>query len=106
MAGLAVRLRAPGAEVRACVPPGRDFGELFGCAGVPLVPLGRPMRLPVRPSPAAGPSRRVAGLIAAQSGPLAAAAGGCDVLAATGLTHVQAPCRAMVTSDPRSELMT
>jgi vancomycin aglycone glucosyltransferase len=36
--GLAVQLRALGAEVRVCVPP--DFAELLARVGVPLVPIG------------------------------------------------------------------
>ncbi|MFF4418405.1 glycosyltransferase [Streptosporangium sp. NPDC001559] len=42
MTGLAVRLRALGAEVRVCAPP--DFAELLDDAGVPLTPLGWPIR--------------------------------------------------------------
>jgi vancomycin aglycone glucosyltransferase len=42
MAGLAVRLRALGAEVRGCAPP--NFGELPARIGVPLVSVGRPLR--------------------------------------------------------------
>ena len=90
MVGLAVRLQALGAEVRVCAPPDKDFEELLGRAGLPLVPLGRPMRVMERPSSAADSSRRVAEFIAAQSGTLAAAAEGCDALVATGLTHFAA----------------
>ena len=42
MVGLAVRLRALGAEVRVCAPP--DFAELLARVGVPLVPVGQPVR--------------------------------------------------------------
>ncbi|MEU1876210.1 glycosyltransferase [Streptosporangium sp. NPDC020072] len=42
MTGLAVRLRALGAEVRVCAPP--DFAELLDDVGVPLSPLGWPIR--------------------------------------------------------------
>ena len=38
LVGLAVRLRALGAEVRVCAPP--DFAELLARVGVPLVPIG------------------------------------------------------------------
>jgi vancomycin aglycone glucosyltransferase len=38
MVGLAVRLRALGAEVRVCAPP--DFAELLARVGVPLVATG------------------------------------------------------------------
>jgi vancomycin aglycone glucosyltransferase len=33
MEGLAVRLRALGAEVRVCAPPDKDFAELLARAG-------------------------------------------------------------------------
>ncbi len=42
MVGLAVRLRALGAEVRVCAPP--DFVELLARVGTPLVPVGQPVR--------------------------------------------------------------
>jgi vancomycin aglycone glucosyltransferase len=90
MVGLAVRLRALGAEVRGCAPPDMDFEELLGRVGVPLVPLGRPMRVMVRPSSSADSSRRVAEFIAAQFDTLAAAAEGCAALVATGFTHFAA----------------
>ena len=38
MVGLAVRLRALGAEVRMCAPP--DFAEPLARVGVPLVATG------------------------------------------------------------------
>jgi vancomycin aglycone glucosyltransferase len=42
MVGLAVQLRALGAEVPECAPP--DFAELRARIGVPLVPVGQPVR--------------------------------------------------------------
>ena len=48
MVGLAVQLRVPGAEMRVCAPP--DFAELLARAGVPLVPVGQPVRPGARPS--------------------------------------------------------
>jgi vancomycin aglycone glucosyltransferase len=42
MVGLAVQLRALGAEVRVCAPP--DFAELLAGVGAPLVPVGQPVR--------------------------------------------------------------
>jgi len=42
LAGLAVRLRALGAEVRMCAPP--DCAERLAEVGVPLVPVGEPVR--------------------------------------------------------------
>jgi vancomycin aglycone glucosyltransferase len=38
MVGLAVQLRAPGAEARVCAPP--DFADLLAGVGVPLMPTG------------------------------------------------------------------
>ncbi|WP_127357549.1 glycosyltransferase [Actinacidiphila soli] len=86
LAGLAVRLRALGAEVRMCAPPDKEFAELLAGVGVPLVPVGPPMGSMVRPSSAADASRRVSEL-AAQFDPVAAVAEGCDALLATGLAH-------------------
>ena len=63
LVGLAVRLRALGAEVRVCAPP--DFAELRARVGVPVVAVGRPVRL------------RVHG-----------ATEGCDALVATGVMPV------------------
>ncbi len=44
MVGLAVRLRALGAEVRVCAPPDKEFAELLARVGVPPVPVGQPVR--------------------------------------------------------------
>jgi vancomycin aglycone glucosyltransferase len=84
--GLAVRLRALGAEVRVCAPP--DFAELLARVGVPLVPVGQPVRPLVTgatPPSAADLPRRAAELVAAQFDTVAAAAEGCDALAAGGM---------------------
>jgi vancomycin aglycone glucosyltransferase len=86
LVGLAVRLRASGAEVRVCAPPDEEFAELLAGVGVPLVPVGPPMGSMAPPSSAADASRRVSEL-AAQFEPVAAAAEGCDGLLATGLAH-------------------
>jgi vancomycin aglycone glucosyltransferase len=56
LVGLAVRLRALGAEVRVCAPPDKEFAELLAGVGVPLVPVGPPMGSMVRPSSAADAS--------------------------------------------------
>ena len=87
MAALAVRLRELGAEVRVCAPPDEEFVELLAGAGVPLMPFGRAWRSWERPSTAEERSRRVAEFIAAQYDTVAAAAAGCDVLLATGMSH-------------------
>src|SRR5215204_7625693 len=81
MVGLAVRLRALGAEVRVCAPP--DCAERLAEVGVPLVPLGLPVRRlldgATRPSAADVP-RIQAELIAEQFDKLPAAAEDCDAL--------------------------
>jgi len=41
LVGLAVQLRALGAEVQVCAPP--DCAERLAEAGVPLVPCGEPV---------------------------------------------------------------
>ena len=74
-----------GAEVRVCAPP--DFAELLARVGVPLVPVGQPVRPMVYGAtpPSADLSRRAAELVAAQFDTVAAAAEGCDALVATGV---------------------
>jgi vancomycin aglycone glucosyltransferase len=84
LAGLAVRLRELGAEVRMCAPPDEEFVERLAGVGVPLVPVGPPVGSMVQP--VAGASRLVSEL-AAQFDPVAAATEGCDALLATGLAH-------------------
>ena len=42
LVGLAVRLRAIGAEVRVCAPP--DYAQRLAEIGVPPVPVGPPVR--------------------------------------------------------------
>src|SRR5437763_14332251 len=80
--GRAVPFRALDAEMRVCAPP--DFAERLAGVGVPLAPVGRPVRPLMHGSrfrsAAAGP-RRAAELIAALFGTVAAAAEGCDALA-------------------------
>ncbi|WP_420803658.1 hypothetical protein [Saccharothrix deserti] len=43
LVGLAVRLRALGAEVRVCAPPDEEFAERPAGVGVPMVPVVRAM---------------------------------------------------------------
>ncbi len=81
--GLAAWWRARGAEVRVCAPPDEEVAERLAGVGVPLVPLGQPMRPLVTgatPPPAAGVPRRAAALVAAQLDTVTAAAEGCDAL--------------------------
>jgi vancomycin aglycone glucosyltransferase len=86
MVGLAVRLRALGAEVRVRAPP--DFAELLARVGAPLVPVGQPVRPMVHgatPPSAADLPRRAAELVAAQFDTVAAVAERCDALATGGM---------------------
>ena len=79
MAGLAVRLRTLGAEERVCAPP--DCAELLARVGMPLVPVGQPVRPLVTgatPPSAADLPWRTAELVRA-------AAEGWDALVATGV---------------------
>ncbi|MFI9257307.1 glycosyltransferase [Streptomyces sioyaensis] len=86
MAGLAVRLRALGAEVRVCAPPDEDFAQRLAGVGVPLVPVGPSARALTKaaPPPSSLPER-AAQVIASQFDAVTAAAEGCDVLVATGM---------------------
>ena len=87
LVGLAVQLRALGAEVPVCAPP--DFAELLARVGVPLAPVGQPVRPLVTgatPPSAADVPRRAAEFVAAQFDTVAAAAEGCEALVATGVT--------------------
>jgi vancomycin aglycone glucosyltransferase len=86
MVGLAVRLRALGAEMPVCAPP--DLAELLAGVGAPLVPVGQPVRPMVHGAPpptAAELPRRAAELVAAQFDTVAAVAEGCDAPVATGV---------------------
>jgi vancomycin aglycone glucosyltransferase len=74
MVGLAVHLRALGAEMPVCAPP--DFAKLLARVGVPPVPVGQPVR-PMH--------RCVAELVAAQFDTVPAVAEGCEALVATGV---------------------
>jgi vancomycin aglycone glucosyltransferase len=94
LVGLAVRLRALGAEVRVCAPPDEEFVKLLAGVGVPMVPVGWQVRQVLHgataPPRAADRSRKVAELMATQFEKLTAAAEGCDVLVAAGLMPVAA----------------
>jgi len=87
MVALAVQLQVLGVEVRMCAPPDEEFVELLAGAGVPMVPFDREWRSWVRPSTAEERTRRVAEFIVALYDTVAAAAEGCDVLLATGMSH-------------------
>ncbi|OXM65233.1 glycosyltransferase [Amycolatopsis vastitatis] len=87
LVGFAAALRALGAEVRVCAPPDEDFARRLAGAGVELVPVGPSARAltEAAPAPSSLP-QRAAQLIAAQFAVVTAAAEGCDVLVATGMT--------------------
>jgi vancomycin aglycone glucosyltransferase len=87
MVELAVQLRALGTEVPVCAHP--DFAELLAHIGVPLAPVGQPVRPRVTgatSSSAADLPRRAGELVAAQFDTVAAVAEECDALVATGVT--------------------
>ncbi|POX52540.1 glycosyl transferase [Streptomyces sp. Ru71] len=86
LAGLAVRLRDRGAEVRVCAPPDEDFARRLAGVGVPLVPVGPSARALTKAAlPASSLPERAARLMAGQIEAVAEAAEGCDALVATGM---------------------
>ncbi|MFD0274358.1 glycosyltransferase [Kitasatospora sp. NPDC127111] len=98
MLALAAQLRAVGSEVRVCAPP--DFAELLAAAGIPLAPIGAPVRQMVAgavtgkaPMPAEGLAQRAAALVATTYDAVLAAAEGCDAVVATGLLPAAAAAR-------------
>jgi vancomycin aglycone glucosyltransferase len=93
---LAVQLRTLGAEVRVCAPP--DCAERLAEVGVPLLPVGRPVRPLVHgatPSSAADMHRLISELVAEHFDKLAAAAEGCDALVASGVVPAAASARSV-----------
>jgi vancomycin aglycone glucosyltransferase len=81
--GRAVPLRALGAELPVCAPPDEEVAARLAGVGVPLAPVGRPVRPLMHGSrfrSAADGPRRAAELIAALFDTVAAAAEGCDAL--------------------------
>lgn len=94
LVGLAVQLRALGAEVRVCAPPDEDFAQRLAGVGVPMVPVGRSARALTTAAPpsSADLPRRAAELIASQFAAVTAAAEGCDALVATGMMPAAAAC--------------
>ncbi|MCL8012415.1 glycosyltransferase [Streptomyces sp. AS02] len=91
MAGLAVRLRELGAEVRVCAPADEEFAKLLAGVGVELVPFGPSARALTKagPVPSTLP-QRAAAVIASQLDAVTPAAEGCDVLVATGMISAAA----------------
>ncbi len=86
LVGLALTLRARGAEVRVCAPADEDFARRLAGVGVAYVPVGPSAKelTQAAPAPSSLPER-AAQLIAAQFDVLTEAAEGCDVLVATGM---------------------
>ncbi len=96
LVGLAVQLRALGAEVRVCAPPDEEFAERLAGFGVPLVPVGdsvRAMATAAKPPSEESLRRHIDELIAAQFHTVAAAAEGCDALVAAGVLPAAAGAR-------------
>jgi vancomycin aglycone glucosyltransferase len=100
MVGLAAQLRALGAQVRMCAPP--DFEELLDGFGLPLVPIGWPVRALTKgavtgtaPVPAKTLPQRAAELVASTYDTVAPVAEDCDVLVATGSLPAAAAGRAV-----------
>jgi vancomycin aglycone glucosyltransferase len=91
LVGLAVQLRALGAEARLCTPPDEEFAERAAGFDVPLVPFGESVRAMATAARSSGPPseadlrRQVDEMIAAQFDTVAAAAEDCDALVTTGL---------------------
>ncbi|MGH3379058.1 MAG: glycosyltransferase [Actinoallomurus sp.] len=86
LAGLTVRLRELGAEVRLCAPP--DFAELLDSLDVPLTPVGWPIRA-LATGAIPGKARTTLSEIAADLTAMVyeavtAAAEGCATVVATG----------------------
>jgi vancomycin aglycone glucosyltransferase len=106
--GLAVALRALGADARVCAPPDEEFKKLFGAVGVPLLPAFTSVRewvaemLPKRATISL--PKVAAQVMAAQYEAISAAAHfdvpgsgvmGCDVIVATGLFSSVAAARSV-----------
>ncbi|MFJ9455778.1 glycosyltransferase [Kitasatospora sp. NPDC101447] len=87
LAGLALQLKASGAEVRVCAPPDAEFAARLAEAGVDLVPVGQAVRSLVSgppPAPSEIPAR-AARLVEQFHGAVLAAAEPGGVVVATGL---------------------
>lgn len=87
--GLAVALRALGADARVCAPPDEEFAKLLAAADVPLLPAFTSVRswvaemLPKRATISL--PKLAAEVMAAQYDAISTAAQGCEVMIATGL---------------------
>jgi Glycosyltransferase family 28 N-terminal domain len=79
--GLALALGGHGVDVRMCAPP--DFAERVAEVGVPVVPLGFPVRELAASTPS--PAEVAAALVAQHFEVIGKAAEDCDAVVATGL---------------------
>jgi hypothetical protein len=98
LVGLAVQLRALGAEVRMCASPDEDFAQLLAGVGVPMVPFGQSARALTTGAPppsSANLPRHAVELIASQFDAVTTAAEGCDALVATGVMPAAAGARSV-----------
>ncbi|WAJ47000.1 glycosyltransferase [Mycobacterium sp. Aquia_216] len=96
--GLAVQLRALGAEVLLCAPPDDEFAERAAGFGVALVGFGPSVRAMTTGAARASEQdvrEHMLGLLAAQFDTVAAAAQGCDALVSTGLMWTAAGARSV-----------
>ncbi|MEU9073341.1 glycosyltransferase [Kitasatospora sp. NPDC048538] len=95
LAGLAVRLRELGAQVRVCAPPDEEFAAQLDAVGVEMVPTGLSVRsLVTGPPPASSElPRRAADLVAQFYDAVSAGAGPGDAVVATGLFPAAAGAR-------------
>ncbi|WP_240137403.1 glycosyltransferase [Streptomyces sp. MUM 178J] len=98
LVAVAMQLRDLGVDVRMCTPP--DFAELFDSVGLPLAPIGEPVRPFVTgvlagktKVPAEGLPARAAAMTATTYEAVVTAAEGCDVILATGLLPAAAGAR-------------
>lgn len=96
LVALAVTLRDLGSQVQVCAPP--DCAERLAEVGVPVVPVGDPVRPLVhgttRPAPADVP-RLAAAVMGAQFDALVAAADGADAIVTCGLVPAVAGARSV-----------
>lgn len=100
MMGLALGLRKLGVDVRMCAPP--DFAELLDGLGLPLVPIGEPVRPVLKdtltkqaPMTAETLAARAEALIGTAYDAVSEAARGCDVVVATGLMPTASAARSV-----------
>ncbi|KQY89856.1 glycosyltransferase [Brevundimonas sp. Root1423] len=89
LVGLAVALKSLGAEAIVSAPPDQEFVDLLARAGVPFAPAFTPVRdwiEAAKKRPTDGIPQHAARMIGAQYKAIGAAADGCDLIVATGLT--------------------